>query len=47
MNQLDSVRAWLEKLCIKVPGDWIEACLEWIQEENQVNTCILNLYEFY
>ncbi|XP_041354054.1 recQ-mediated genome instability protein 1-like [Gigantopelta aegis] len=35
MNQLDSVHAWLEKSWIKVPHDWIEACLEWIQEQNQ------------
>ncbi|KAK3611045.1 hypothetical protein CHS0354_017471 [Potamilus streckersoni] len=35
MNILASAQSWLKSQCIFVPEDWLHACIEWIQEENQ------------
>ncbi|XP_030850966.1 recQ-mediated genome instability protein 1-like [Strongylocentrotus purpuratus] len=31
----DGVKAWLRSRHISVLGEWVEACMEWIQEEHQ------------
>ncbi|KAL3882558.1 hypothetical protein ACJMK2_028893 [Sinanodonta woodiana] len=35
MNILASAQSWLKSQFIFVPEDWLQACIEWIQEENQ------------
>ncbi|XP_067674535.1 recQ-mediated genome instability protein 1-like [Haliotis asinina] len=35
MNHVGALKTWLKtSYCVSVPEDWLEACLEWIQEEN-------------
>ena len=36
----DTVLSWLDRVCfIKAPKDWLQACIEWIESENDV--CVL------
>lgn len=34
-TSVSATNAWLKSRHILVPGDWLEACVEWIIEENQ------------
>ncbi|XP_062591126.1 recQ-mediated genome instability protein 1-like, partial [Saccostrea cucullata] len=34
-SSVPAANAWLRSRHINVPGDWLEACVEWITEENQ------------
>ncbi|XP_048258382.1 uncharacterized protein LOC124141421 [Haliotis rufescens] len=35
LNHVGALKTWLKtSYCVTVPEDWLEACLEWIQEEN-------------
>ena len=36
MNLINKTKTWLLDNNILVPDDWVSACIEWIQEENQV-----------
>jgi len=36
VNLNDCIQQWLFSQHVKVPIDWIEACMEWLQNENQV-----------
>ncbi|XP_033738041.1 recQ-mediated genome instability protein 1-like [Pecten maximus] len=35
-------RSWLRAKSVLVPDDWLDACVEWITEENQGNTITLS-----
>ncbi|XP_069123332.1 recQ-mediated genome instability protein 1-like [Argopecten irradians] len=37
---IGQTRAWLRSRSVLVPDDWLEACVEWIKEENQGNSII-------
>ena len=37
MNLTEQTKEWLSSNHITVPDDWLQACVEWIQEENQVS----------
>ena len=32
----NKIQQWLLNQHVQVPDDWMEACLEWLQNENQV-----------
>ena len=34
VNLKSTIQQWLLSQHVKVPNDWIEACLEWLQDEN-------------
>ncbi|KAL5010111.1 hypothetical protein ScPMuIL_012416 [Solemya velum] len=34
MDQLAVTKTWLQSHCILVPNDWLQACIDWIHEEN-------------
>ncbi len=37
VSELEEVCLWLRSTWhVVVPDDWLEACLQWIHEENQV-----------
>lgn len=36
-TSVSATNSWLKSRHILVPGDWLEACVEWIIEENQVD----------
>lgn len=35
LTSVSATNTWLKSRHILVPGDWLEACIEWITEENQ------------
>ncbi|XP_052779446.1 recQ-mediated genome instability protein 1-like [Mya arenaria] len=35
MNLLETAKIWLQNNSIIVPDDWLQACVEWIREENR------------
>ncbi|XP_060085576.1 recQ-mediated genome instability protein 1-like isoform X2 [Ylistrum balloti] len=37
---IGQTRSWLRARSVLVPDDWLEACVEWIKEENQGNSLV-------
>lgn len=40
LSTVTVANTWLKSRHIGVPKDWLEACVDWITEENQVIFCV-------